>query len=233
MTISIENSNIVSIITDEGKTISMITGEDVYQPLKETTPALDLLFAELRKFDSVNQLDIPEGYKIADFGSGTGQLAVWSKKYYPALEVHAYDNDANAEKYILANAELHNVDITAHVMDVANIPNSDKFDVVISTPPFYPEILKRLKYNEIHAQDPDASVYAGIDGLDAHEVFIAKAASVLNAGGFVVTAHSIVQKDAVYALLTAAGLSDIDTLVIDNGEEFNLVDAVYTVAYKN
>jgi release factor glutamine methyltransferase len=227
MTISIPNSIVKSATDDSGEVLSMITGTDVFQPLSVTAPAFVLVKRELNKLSSL------DGLKLADFGAGTGQLAVWSKKYYPALEVHAYDNDANAEKYILANAELHNVDITAHIMDVANIPNSDKFDVVISTPPFYPEILKRLKYNEIHAQDPDASVYAGIDGLDAHEVFIAKAASVLNAGGFVVTAHSIVQKDAVYALLTAAGLSDIDTLVIDNGEEFNLVDAVYTVAYKN
>ena len=226
MTISIPGS-IVKSATDGSETLSMITGTDVYQPLSVTAPTFVLVKRELNKLSSL------DGLKLADFGSGTGQLAVWSKKYFPALEVHAYDNDANAEKYILANAELNNVDITAHIVDVADISNSDKFDVVISTPPFFPEILKKLNYSGVHSDDPETSVYGGKDGLDVHKVFIAKAANVLNAGGFIVTAHSIAQKDAIYALLEEAGLSNIDTLVIDNGEEFNLVDAVYTVAYKN
>jgi len=227
MTISIPGSTVKSATHSSGETLSMITGEDVYQPLSVTAPAFVLVKRELNKLSSL------DGLKLADFGTGTGQLAVWSKKYFPALEVHAYDNDANAEKYVLANAELHNVDITAHIMDVADISNSDKFDIVISTPPFYLEILKKLNYAGDHPQGPETSLYGGQDGLDVQRVFVSKAADVLNAGGFIVTAHTAPQQETVYALLAEAGLSDIDTLVVDNGEEFNLVDAVYTVAYKN
>ncbi len=227
MTISIPGSTVKTATKSSGETLSMITGDDVYQPLSVTAPTFVLVKRELDKLSSL------AGLKLADFGTGTGQLAVLSKKYYPALEVHAYDNDANAEKYVLANAELHDVDITAHIMDVANIPNSDKFDIVISTPPFYAEILKKLNYGGDQPKGPETSLYAGQDGLDAHRVFISKAANVLNAGGFIVTAHTAPQQEDIYALLTEAGLSDIDTLVVDNGEEFNLADAVYTVAYKN
>lgn len=226
MTISIPGS-IVKSATDGSETLSMITGSDVFQPLSVTSAAFVLVKRELNKLSSL------DGLKLADFGTGTGQLAVWSKKYFPALEVHAYDNDPNAEKYVLANAELNNVDITAHIMDVADISNSDKFDIVISTPPFFPEVLKKLNYVGVHSQDPETSTYGGTHGLDVQQVFITKAASVLNAGGFIVTAHSLAQKDAVHAMLTEAGLSDIDTLVVDNKEEFNVVDAIYTVAYKN
>ena len=227
MTISIENSTTLSITDADGVTLSMITGADVYQPFGETTPAIVALKQELAKKDSL------AGLKLADFGAGTGQLGVIAKKFFPELEVHAYDNDANAEKYILANAELNNLEVTARIMDVADISNSDKFDVVISTPPFFPEILKRLSYAGIHENDPESSVYGGVSGLDVQQVFVAKASDVLNDGGFVIAVHSPTQKDAVYEMLAAAGLSDVSTVVVDNGEEFNVVDAVYTIAYKN
>jgi release factor glutamine methyltransferase len=227
MTISIENSTTLTITDADGVSLSMITGADVYQPFAETTPSIVALKAELAKKDSL------DGLKLADFGAGTGQIGVIAKKFFPALEVHAYDNDPAAEKYILANAELNNLEVAAHIMDVADISNSDKFDVVMSTPPFYPEVLKKLSYSGAHLQDPDSAVFSGVEGLDAQEVFINKAAAVLNQGGFVIAVHSPTQKDAVYAMLTAAGLSDLNTVVVDNGEEFNIVDAVYTVAYKN
>jgi release factor glutamine methyltransferase len=227
MTISIPGSTTRTFTKDNGETLSIITGTDVYQPLAETTPAILALRTELDKKDSL------AGLKLADFGAGTGQLGIIAKTVFPELEVHAYDNDPATEKYITANAELHNVDVTAHIVDVASISNSDKFDVVISTPPFYPEILKKLNYGGVHANDPESAVYAGKDGLDLQSVFINKASAVLNQGGFIVAVHAPTQKDAVYELLTAAGLSDATTLVVDNGEEFNIVDAVYTVAYKN
>ena len=227
MTISIPDSTTLTITDPNGVTLSMITGTDVYQPFRETTPAIVALKAELAKKDSVS------GLKLADFGAGTGQLGIIAKKFFPELEVHAYDNDANAEKYILANAELNNLSVTAHIMDVADIPNSDKFDIVMSAPPFFPEVLKKLRYEGVHANDPESSVFGGVAGLDVQQVFITKAAAVLNQGGFIIAVHAPTQKDAVLEMLAAAGLSDMDTLVVDNGEEFNVTDAVYTVAYKN
>lgn len=227
MTISIPGSTTRTFTKDNGETLSMITGTDVYQPLAETTPAILALRAELEKKDSL------AGLKLADFGAGTGQLGIIAKTIFPELEVHAYDNDPATEKYITANAELHNVDVTAHIVDVASISNSDKFDVVISTPPFYPEVLKKVRYEGVHSEDPESAVYGGKDGLEVQTVFITKAAAVLNQGGFVITVHAPTQKEAVYEMLAAAGLSDVTTLVIDNGEEFNVADAVYTVAYKN
>jgi release factor glutamine methyltransferase len=234
MTISIENSRTESITNSVGAVREMITGPDVYQPLKETSHTTVAMGQELQALEAADELG---GLRVADFGSGTGQNAVWAKFVFPGLEVHAYDNDPNAEKYILANAELYNVDITTHIMDVADISNDEEFDIVLSNPPYYPAILKTLHLAGSHSDDPDSAVYGGVDGTDVQAVFIAKAGNVLKSGGFIVAVHSRPQKEAVYTMLIQNGFGTPVTYdlanVADKTDELDLVNAVFTVAYKN
>lgn len=234
MTISIENSRRESITNSVGAVREMITGSDVYQPLKETSHATIAMGQELQALEAADALG---GIKVADFGSGTGMHAVFAKFVFPGLEVHAYENDPNAEKYILANAELYNVDITTHIMDVADISDNEEFDIVISSPPYYPLVLKTLRLSGVHAGDPDSAVYGGVDGTDVQAVFIAKAGNVLKPGGFIVVVHSRPQKEAVDAMLAENGFGTPVTHdlanVASNADELDLVNAVFTVAYKN
>ena len=234
MTNSIPNSTVESITNSSGVVRSMITGADIYQPLKETSNAMVAVGQELQELEAADALG---GLRLADFGSGSGQLAVWAKFVFPGLEVHAYDNDPNTEKYMLANAELYGVDITAHIMDIADLPDSADFDIVISNPPYYPEILKRLGHAGAHLNDPDSAVYGGASGLEFQPLFISKAAGVLKSGGYIVAVHSLPQKEDIYSILAENGFGtpvthDLNN-VRENTEELDLADAVFTVAYKN
>jgi release factor glutamine methyltransferase len=227
MTISIPNSTKVSKPNSDNVIIEMITGPDVYQPLQETAPALEVFFKQYR------DMGTPENFKVADFGSGTGQLGILVKRTYPQTEVSLYENDANAEKYILANAELHNVDVSVNMVDVATIDAPAYFDAVISSPPFLPEILKRINWHGNNSDAPETAIFGGLKGLEVIDVFILKAAQVLKTGGYIVQLHSHPQTADVVSLLENAGFSNMETFRLNSPEELDLEEAVFTLAFKN
>jgi methylase of polypeptide subunit release factors len=227
MTILIPNSIKVSMPNSDGVIIEMITGADVFQPLKETTPALEVFFKQYR------DMGTPDNFKVADFGSGTGQLGILVKRTYPQTEVSLYENDVDAEKYIRANAELHAVDVSVNMMDVADITATAEFDAVISSPPFLPEILKKINWSGNHNSDPETAIFGGYRGLDVTKVFIAKAAEVLKPGGYIVQTHSHPQTEDVVALLGDAGFSNIETFRLNDPSELDLEEASFTLAFKN
>lgn len=226
MTISIPGSTKVSATNPDNVTFELFTGPDVYQPLLETTMAVDVFF---KPYEDLGK---PSGFKVADFGAGTGALGIMVKKTYPQLDVALYDNDPNAEKYMLANAELHNVDVETNIMDVADISGVE-FDAIISSPPYIPIILKKLANVGTHMEDPDNTVFGGYKGLEVADVFITKAAEVLKTGGYLVEVHSHAQTEDIHTLLENNGFSNIVTSRLNVPTDLDLLDAVFTIAYKN
>lgn len=237
MTISIPNSKTASVtITDPApgapSELSLIYGDDVYKPLEETSEAFILLENHLKSLPST------AGIKVADFGAGSGQFAVWTKNFFPDTDVHAYEIDPNAEKYINANAELYGVAVTAHITDVANISDSEEFDAIISSPPFIPEVVKTMPGGQNlidnHRVDPEVSVFGGYKGLAVSQIFIEKAGKTLKSGGILVSVHSVLQGDDIQQILEANGFGNItrSTQTIDYAFT-NISNAGYTVAYKN
>jgi release factor glutamine methyltransferase len=228
MTISIPDSSTVSITSPDGVVFELITGADVFQPLMETTPAVDVFFKPYE--DDFNKA---AGFKLADFGAGTGALGIMVKKTYPQIDVTLYENDPAAEKYILANAELHSADVTVNIMDVKDISDAEEFDAVISTPPHIPNIVKNLNHPILHGEDPETAVYGGPRGLDVSKIFIEKAAQVVKPGGYIVTAHGLPQTDDIHTMLEENGFSNITTSRLNEPREFPIDEAVFTIAYKN
>ena len=226
MTISIPGSSRVSITTSSNAKFELITGPDVYQPLLETGMGANVFFS---KYEA---LGMPENFKVADFGAGTGQFGIMIKQTYPQTDVTLYDNDPASEKYMLANAELHNVDVAVNIMDVADIVAPGEFDAVMSTPPYLPEVLKKLAYTGAHANDPENAVFGGFKGLEVAAVFIEKAAQVLKPGGFIVQTHSIPQAEDIATLLTDSGFENLDTFRPNPSYAGDLAEAVFTIAFK-
>jgi len=226
MTISIPNSTKLSRTNGDNLLMEIITGEDVYQPFLDTFWSLELFFRKYR------EMNTPADFKVADFGAGTGQLGIFVKKTYPQTEVSLYENDPAAEKYILANAELHDVDVSVNMIDVADIDAPAYFDAVISTPPFLPSILRKIGWSGHHSKDPDTAIFGGLKGLDAATVFINKAAEVLKTGGLLVQVHSRPQTQDITEILENAGFGNIETIRLEP-MDFEVEEAVFTVAYKN
>jgi methylase of polypeptide subunit release factors len=118
------------------------------------------------------------------------------------------------------------------MIDVADIDAPAYFDAVISTPPFLPSILRKIGWSGHHSKDPDTAIFGGLKGLDAATVFINKAAEVLKTGGLLVQVHSRPQTQDITEILENAGFGNIETTRLE-AMDFEVEEAVFTVAYKN
>ncbi len=74
--------------------------------------------------------------RIIDIGTGSGCIAVSIKKNLPASQVSALDISAAAIDVASANATLNQVDIHFIEADIRNFVTQEKFDVMVSNPPY-------------------------------------------------------------------------------------------------
>lgn len=225
------NSDLTLVVIGDENDIPlhMYSGPDVYQPYRETGNLWTYMREEFEKKDSL------VGLKFAEFGAGTAAFSVMTKKYYSDLDVYAYDNDPNSEKYMVANSELHNVSININIQDVADISDSEQFDFIVSSPPFYAyqkDSMDLAIIGSPNKQDPESSMYAGETGLEIQAIFLEKAGKTISQGGAVLVTHLEGQTTDIYALLELNGFT-VDRTTDQRATVGSAIDCVYTIAYKN
>jgi len=229
---TIPNSSIRQHVVNSGQIIALTTGPDVYQPLTETAFGWSVIK------DALAALPSRDGLVLADFGTGTGQFAVWAKDTYPEMTVKAYDIDPATEKYIKENLTVHaglaENAVEINIMDVAAIDGRTKFDAIISTPPYYADVVKTLpNISHPHQNDPEAAVFGGYKGLEVQTVFLDKAAQTLKTGGIILVVHARSAKDDIATMLTERGFSNLSYHQDSNVSELlPVVDAGFTLATK-
>ena len=229
---TIPNSTVLNLQAGPDVTISLTSGPDVYQPLTETTPAWPVMH------DIIAAKTSQDGLVLGDFGTGTGQFAIFAKWTFPGLVVKAYDNDPATEKYIKENLVTHagltENAIEINIMDVADIDPATEFDFIISTPPYYADVVKTLpNISHPHKDDPEAAVFGGFKGLEVQSVFLDKAAQTLKAGGAILVVHARSAKDDIANMLTQRGFTNLSYHQDANPSDLMpIVDAGFTVAYK-
>lgn len=116
--------------------------------------------------------------KILDLCTGSGFIALAIKKIYKEANVYASDISAGALKIAKRNADYNHCNITFLESDfLKNIP--DKFDVIISNPPYIEEDSK-----EVDAPfEPPLALFSGKDGLDSYRSIFKDLDSHLNENG--------------------------------------------------
>lgn len=81
------------------------------------------------------------GTSALDIGAGTGILAIMLVSRSEILDIHAVDIESSAVKQTIENAELTpwKNRIAAEQADIRQWTSKQKFDTIISNPPFYKE----------------------------------------------------------------------------------------------
>lgn len=157
--------NILNIIRDlkSYKPIQYIIGKTTFYNLSfNITP--DVLIPRPETEELVNWI-IKENHneykKILDIGTGSGCIAISLAKNLPGNVVYASDISNDALTVTKNNSELNNVHIQIIQLDVLNSDNqlNEKFDIIVSNPPYVTEKEKKLMHKNVLDFEPELALF--------------------------------------------------------------------------
>ena len=119
-------------------------------------------------------------FKILDIGTGSGCLSISIAKELKNSKITAIDISEKAIKVAKKNIELHNLNnqILLKISDFENI--KDKYDIIISNPPYIDENEYKNLQLEIRKFEPQIALLGGKDGLKFYRLFAQKLEKNMN-----------------------------------------------------
>lgn len=99
------------------------------------------------------------GPRIIDIGTGSGCIAISLKKNLPATEVFALDISKASIDVASANAALNQVDIHLIEADIRNFSTRQKFDVIVSNPPYITLREKEKMEDHVLEHEPHLALF--------------------------------------------------------------------------
>lgn len=173
---------------------------DVLIPRPETELLVDLALERLSPG--------PPRPRLLDLGTGSGAIAVTIAHERPNADVVATDASAAALEVAGHNARRHGARLTLRQADWYAALGDERFDVIVSNPPYIAAGDVHLSQGDLRFEPPSA-LTDGADGLSALRKIIAGAPRHLRQGGWLLLEHGYDQAAAVRALLIAAGLGAV------------------------
>jgi len=150
-------------------------------------------------------LELGEGARVVDVGTGSGAIALALKQERPDLDVVATDVSADALVVAGANAERLGLDVALHHGDL--LAGVGEVDAVLSNPPYVADGERATLAPEITRHEPPGALFAGADGLDVIRRLVPAAA---DAGAALLAIEvGAGQADAVAQLMIAAGFAQV------------------------
>jgi release factor glutamine methyltransferase len=167
-----------------------------------------LVEAVLRRIDSPHAEW--EG-EICDLGTGSGAILIALLSELPLARGVGVDLSAEAIAMARANGERHGMAerITWLAGDYAERPD-ERFDVVVSNPPYISEADISTLALEVREHDPHLALSGGDDGLEAYRVLAARMPHLIHPGGIAALELGLGQADQVTALTMEYGLERIE-----------------------
>lgn len=170
----------------------------VLVPRPDTEILAQKTIEHLQNFDSE--------LKLADLGTGSGAICISILKFVENVTAAAVDISAEALKVATRNAKKFNVEdrITFYEGDLFEPLKGQKFDVIVSNPPY----IKSGEFGSIQAEvkkEPRIALDGGEDGLDYYRRIVKESAEYLTEDGFLAVEVGYNQSDEVYDLIKENG----------------------------
>lgn len=130
--------------------------------------------------------NIESGKKILDLGTGSGAIMVAlvkqaQKQGIQNLNLYASDITDSALRESEENFLKYDLDVKTRKANV--LVGLEKFDMIISNPPYIKTSEKNLMDQNVIKNEPDTALYGGEDGLDFYRKFVKQVQSHLNPQG--------------------------------------------------
>lgn len=149
--------------------------------------------------------------KVLDIGTGSGCIACMIAMLTDA-QVIGVDASVDGLQVALDNSsklELFNKAIFRKSDIFSNIKPYEKFDLIVSNPPYIPPSEKEKLQPELKFEPESALFTKDDEGLEFYDRIIRGASGYLNDGGYLLFELGIGQADKVRELMEAQGFKDI------------------------
>lgn len=152
-----------------------------------------------------------ESPNILELGTGSGIISIVLQKELSNPDITAIDISEEALKIAKMNAEKHEIsDIRFVVSDWFSEIMNEKFDLIISNPPYVDR--SKLSNEELFGIDmePEIALYSENDGTSDLEFIIKKSPDYLKDGGWLILEHGYDQSSFCVSEMKIAGYSRIN-----------------------
>ncbi len=148
---------------------------------------------------------------VVDLGTGSGIVAILIARLCPQAQLTAVDVSAAALDVASANAQRHGVNICFREGDWYAPLGDERFDVIVSNPPYVVAGDPHLQQNGLPFEPIQALTdgIAGGDGLACIHRLVDGASAHLRSGGWLLMEHGYDQAVEVRRLLAEAGFAEV------------------------
>ena len=176
--------------------------ENVLIPRPETEILVEAVIDRLKNFSGK--------IKIADLGTGSGAIAISIAKFIVNVEVEAVDISEKAIDIAKLNAINNNVadKINFHVGDLFDPIVDQKFNAIVSNPPYIPSDIINTLQSEVKNYEPRIALDGGADGLNFYRKIIDLSPKLLLKNGFIAVEIGYDQAELITNLMESDGQFD-------------------------
>jgi len=144
---------------------------------------------------------LPMSPRIADVGTGSGNLGITAYLEVPRCQVDLYDIDTKALDIAEKNAKKHKALVRISWSDLLQRQNG-AYDVILANLPYVPN---RYKLNRAAMMEPAHAIFGGEDGLELYRRLFGQIMNHYQPPKFVLTEALPFQHDSLAALAEAVG----------------------------
>lgn len=148
--------------------IDFYVDNSVLIPRVETEEIIDLIKEYINK-----EIDKNKKLSVCDIGAGCGNIAITLKKLFENADITAIEINEKAMQVIKKNCEniLQNKNsINIINTDALSFTPKNKFDIVVSNPPYVALKDKDNLQRDLNFE-PENALYSGYDGMDFYRNF--------------------------------------------------------------
>ncbi len=179
--------------------------DETLDPRPDTETIIDAVMANYKKDAEIS---------ILDLGTGSGCILITLLQEFKNADGLGVDISEDAIEISKKNAETLRVRNRSSfkALDWKKLDLGEKFDVIVSNPPYIEnEVIESLE-PEVKDYDPRVALSGGDDGLDCYKEIIKLLPDLLCETGSIFFEIGYNQKDKLKELLASNGLSVIETL---------------------
>lgn len=172
--------------------------------------------------DSVLSVVQPESnISILDIGTGSGCLAIALAKELPKADVIGIDNSTKAIELAISNTDNLKIEnVKFQVLDVLKENIEDRFDIIVSNPPYIPSSELDNLMDDVKNFEPHSALTDFNDGLTFYHKFVEISNMILKSNGwFFVEVGLGMHPHQVQNLFIEGNFKNIELIKDYNGDE--------------